>query len=159
MRTGRLAPIRLLLMAAAVLCAAGCQGSVESQGEERGEIEALLRAYLPKLGEAYATLDAEVLRPHAVNREIATVQARIDDLTRQGRQLRAELKSVTVEELEILRSLNAHVTTHEVWNLRVFALGTDSQLREELGQVNRVSYQLAKREGRWQVLYREIRRQ
>lgn len=152
----RLTALALSLMGATLVLAVACQDAEARREEERAAIEAMLRAYLPKLARAYETLDAEILRPQAVNREIATVQARIDGLAREGRQVRPELRSVTVEELEILRQLNAHVTTHEVWDLRVFALGTDARLSEELGQVNRVRYQLAKDEGRWQVLYRQI---
>lgn len=157
-RTGipRPAALSLTSIAVALLLAAACQNDEARVEEERAAIEAMLRTYLPKLARAYATLDAEVLRPQAVNREVASVQARIDDLGRQGRQVRSELRSVTVEELEIERGVNAYVTTHEVWDLRVFALGTDARLSEELGQVNRVRYQLRKEDGRWQVLFREI---
>lgn len=146
----------LTLTAAALLLGAACRDAEVQEEEERAAIEAMLQTYLPKLARAYETLDAEVLRPQAVNREVASVQARIDDLGREGRQVRPELRSVTVEELEIERGVNAHVTTHEVWDLRVFALGTDASLSEELGQVNRVRYQLRKEGGRWQVLFREI---
>lgn len=146
----------LMLAAGALLLGAGCQDAEVRKEEEHAAIERMLRNYLPKLARAYATLDAEVLRPQAVNREVVSVQSRIDELGREGRQVKPELRSVTVEELEIARGLNAHVTTHEVWDLRVFALGTDSKLSEELGQVNRVRYQLAKNDGRWQVLFREI---
>lgn len=148
--------LSLTLIAVALLLVAACQDDEAQVEEERAAIESMLRTYLPKLARAYATLDAEVLRPQAVNREVAGVQTRIDDLGRQGRQVRPELRSVTVEELDIERGLNAYVTTHEVWDLRVFALGTDARLSEELGQVNRVRYQLRKEDGRWQVLFREI---
>lgn len=148
--------LSLTLIAVALLLVAACQDDEAQVEEERAAIESMLRTYLPKLARAYATLDAEVLRPQAVNREVASVQTRIDDLGRQGRQVRPELRSVTVEELDIERGLNAYVTTHEVWDLRVFALGTDARLSEELGQVNRVRYQLRKEDGRWQVLFREI---
>lgn len=148
--------LSLTLIAVALLLVAACQDDEAQVEEERAAIESMLRTYLPKLARAYATLDAEVLRPQAVNREVAGVQTRIDDLGRQGRQVRPELRSVTVEELDIERGLNAYVTTHEVWDLQVFALGTDARLSEELGQVNRVRYQLRKEDGRWQVLFREI---
>lgn len=145
-----------LTAATALALGAACQSAEVREEEERAAIEAMLREYLPKLARAYGTLDAEVLRPQAVNREVDTVQARIDDLGREGRQLRPELQSVRIEELELLRGLNANVVTHEVWDLRVFALGTDTRMSQELGQINRVRYQLAKEDGRWQVLYREI---
>lgn len=148
--------LSLTLITGTLLLGAACQNDEAQVEEERAAIESMLRTYLPKLARAYATLDAEVLRPQAVNREVVSVQARIDDLGMQGRQVRPELRSVTVEELDIERGLNAYVTTHEVWDLRVFALGTDASLSEELGQVNRVRYQLRKEGGRWQVLFREI---
>lgn len=154
--TARLVALSLPLTTVSLLLGAACQSAEVREREERAAIEAMLREYLPKLARAYETLDAEVLRPQAVNREVVTVQSRIDELGLRGRQLRPELQSVTVEELQLVRELNAHVVTHEVWDLRVFALGTDARLSQELGQVNRVRYQLAKEDGRWRVLYREI---
>lgn len=148
--------LSLTLITVALLLGAACQDEEAQVEEERAAIESMLRTYLPKLARAYATLDADVLRPQAVNREVASIQSRIDELGREGRQVRPELRSVTVETFDVERGLNAYVTTREVWDLRVFALGTDARLSEELGQVNRVRYQLRKEGGRWQVLFREI---
>ena len=133
-----------------------CGPSPERKAAEQAKIDALLKDYLPKLAQAYAAQDAQVLKPLAAEKEIASVAKRVSDLAAQGRVLRPTLRSFTIEDLELWNVTNAYVTTLEIWDLHVFASGTDTELSKELEQSNRVKYQLKREDGRWIVLYRTI---
>jgi hypothetical protein len=61
-----------------------------------------------------------------------------------------------VESVETWRYVNAFATAVEVWDLRVYAAGTDVLLSETLDQRNRVKYQLQREGDRWLVLFREL---
>jgi hypothetical protein len=61
-----------------------------------------------------------------------------------------------VESVETWRHVNAFTTTVEVWDLRVYAAGTDVILSETIDQRNRVKYQLQRQGERWLVLFREL---
>lgn len=139
-----------------LLVAVACGPSAERQEVNRDEIKADLEAYLPLLGEAYATGDLEPLQGWAVEKERARVMKRLDDLTTQGRRLVPTFRQLTVEDVNIWNYSNAFVTTLEVWDLKILALGSEQVLAEELGQRNRVKYQLKREEDRWRVLFRTI---
>jgi hypothetical protein len=48
------------------------------------------------------------------------------------------------------------VRTHEVWDIRVFALGAEQEISRDANQSSRVRYRLKKDdEGRWKVLWRQ----
>ncbi|MEM9408214.1 MAG: transposase [Acidobacteriota bacterium] len=96
------------------------------------------------------------LEDFAVEKEIASVRKRVNDLALGGRDLRPELVSVEVEDITVWNHSNAFVTTLEIWNLHIYATGTETVLSEELGQRNRVKYQIKRREEGWQVLYRTL---
>ena len=100
---------------------------------------------------------AGVLEGYAAEKEIAGMEKRVDDLLLESRVIRPTVKSVEVEDVQIWNYANAFVTTREVWDLRVYAAGTDTLLSEAPDQHNRVKYQL-KREGTdgWLVLFREL---
>ncbi len=147
----RLGPTALVLFVL-VSC-----GSAETRQEvERGEIQANLETYLPLLGEAYATGNLVKLQPWAAQKEVARVRKRIEDLGQQGRTLVPTFRQLTIEDFNVWNRANAYVTTVEVWDLKVFATGTDQVLAEEVGQSNRVKYQLKRGEDRWRVLFRTI---
>lgn len=136
----------------------GC-GVVEERREaDRQAIETTLHSYVEKLADAYKSMSAAQMRPEAAEKQVAVVHGRIGELGRQGRHLRPELRSMTIESMETWHGSNAAASTHEVWDLRIYALGSDNLINEELGSVNRVSYQLRKNDGQWQVVDREIHR-
>ena len=140
----------------ALLVAAGCGSSTERQEVNRDEIKADLEVYLPLLGEAYATGNLELLREWAVEKEMSRVMKRLDDLSSQGRRLVPTFRQITIEDVNVWNYSNAFVTTVEVWDLQILAVGTEEVLAEELGQSNRVKYQLKRNEDRWRVLFRTI---
>ena len=123
---------------------------------DRQEIQAVLEAYLPLLGEAYATGDFSPLEPYAAQKEVSSVHKRVEDLAVRGRTLEATLRSVTIEDVNIWNYSNAYVTTHEVWDLVVYATGSDQVLAKEYEQPNRVKYQLKREGDSWRILFREI---
>lgn len=140
-----------------LLAATACGGgTAEVSDEDRGEIIELLQTYLPKLGEAYAENDSEVLEDLAAPREIAAVEKRLRDIQLEGRRLEPTFKSVTLEDVQIWGYANAYVTTQEIWDIRTYATGSDQLLTEQPEERNRVKYQLKKIDGRWMVLFRTI---
>jgi hypothetical protein len=143
------------LILISLLCVA-CGPSAERQEVNRDEIKADLEVYLPLLGEAYATGNLELLREWAVEKEMSRVMKRLDDLTSQGRRLIPTFRQVTIEDVNVWNYSNAFVTTVEVWDLQILATGAEEVLAEELGQSNRVKYQLKRGEDHWRVLFRTI---
>jgi hypothetical protein len=125
-------------------------------GVEDGRVLALL--------ERHAELEAPTLRERlaivlsgvAAEKEVAGMEKRIDDLLAESRVIRPEVRSVVVEDVQIWNYANAFVTTLEVWDLRVYAAGTDRQLSESLEQSNRVKYQMKRTDEGWLVLFREL---
>ena len=135
---------------------AGCPETGGDPEVDRQEIEAVLRSYLPKLGQAYATRDTSIIEGFAVPKELARISLRTEELAAAGRVYEPELKEVTVEDVSIWNYSNAFVTTLEVWDVRSFTLGTHLQLNESLGQRNRVKYQVKRKDDGWVILYREL---
>ena len=134
-----------------------CVPAEERAAAEREAVHERLEEYLPALGEAYRTRDFEPLSEWASQKEVATVRRRVYDLQERGRELHPRFRSVEVERVTIPGHSNAYVTTREIWDLRVYALGTDTVLSESLGQVSRVQYQLLRgSEGRWVVIARSV---
>ena len=138
------------------LAGAGCMETGSDPQVDRQEIEAVLREYLPKLGQAYATRDMSILEGFAVPKEMARISLRTEELTATGRVYEPEFKEVTVEDVSVWNYSNAFVTTLEVWDVRSFTLGTHLKVNESLGQRNRVKYQMKRKEGGWVILYREL---
>lgn len=134
----------------------GCQSSAEREALDEASIATVLEAFLPVLGAAYASGDIETLRPYAAEKELARIEVLVSGLADQGRYLAPELRRVTVEDSHLWNNSNAYVTTLEVWDVRLHALGSGELLAEEPGKSYRVKYQL-KRDGEgWRVLYRSI---
>lgn len=138
------------------LLVAGCGPSAEREAVDRAAIEEDLREYLPLLARAYRTGNTSILEEHAALKERASIDKRHADLERQGQILAPELDSLTVEGVTVWNRVNAYVTTVEVWDVRVLATGTETVVREELDQANRVRYQLKRDNDRWRVLMRQL---
>ncbi len=137
----------------------GCQQLVGSDPEtDRRQLETVLKAYLPRLAQAYATRDANLLAGLAVPKEVATVARFLGELGEQGRVIRPALQQVTIEDFKVWNHSNAIVTTLEVWDIRVYASGSDVLLSQALGQRNRVKYQLKRQDDSWTILLRQIER-
>ncbi len=152
MRTAEAIALFLLLVAVTA-----CGGSGEEVDPEvRQEIETLLEAYGPKLGRAYSENDPSLLEGLAAPREIAAIEKRMRDIQLEGRRLEPTFRSVTIEDLQVWGYANAYVTTQEIWDVRTYATGVDEQLTEQIGERNRVKYQLKKIDGDWMVLFRTI---
>ena len=131
-----------------------CTSSEQQQEADTASIAAALEAYLPLLGQAYATGDLAPLEGLAAQKEIAAVAKRISDLAEQGRVIEPTFRAVTIEEVKVFNYANAYVSTVEVWDLRSLATGSREQLAEDLGQRNRVKYQLKREGDSWRVLFR-----
>ena len=149
-------PTILLASGLLALVAAGACGQKEITEEDRAAIISTLENYLPLLAESYATGDLEPLKDLASEREVARVFTRVSELADEGKYVQPTFHRMTVEEIAPLGRSNVYVTALEVWDLRVRARGSDAQLGEDLDQRSRVSYQLTRRGGRWQVLFREL---
>ena len=148
-------PLAVALLA--VLAVAGCGEVMGPDPEEdRREIETTIRDYLPLLAQAYATGNVVPLKELAVEKEIARVRFRADELADQGIVYEPEFKELTVESFNTWQYANAFVTTVEVWDVRSYALGSHSLLSEVIDQKNRVKYQLKRKDHGWVVLYREL---
>lgn len=150
-------PLLALALLPAVLVAGACGGaSPEEEAANRDEIEAFLEEYLPQMAEAYRTGDVEPITPYTTQKERAAIESRVRELGESGQTLAPELQSVDVEDVTVWSAVNAFVTTVEVWDVRVLATGSDSVLREEPNQPNRVKYQLKREDGRWRVFGRQL---
>ena len=145
-------------MAASLLLLAltACEEMTVDEEAAKAEVEAAIRAYLPKLAEAYSTSNTEPLKGLAVDKEIARVSLRINELYDEGKIYRPEFKEITIEGISVWRYSNAFATTVEVWDVSSFALGSDVKLSEVADQRNRVKYQLKRKDTGWVVLYRDL---
>jgi len=153
---GRGALISVAVVVAIFAISCGGASSESDEAAERERIQATLEAYLPLLGQAYSTGDLSPLDPYAAQKEVSSIRKRVEDLAMQGRTLEATLRSVTVEDFKVWNYSNAYVTTHEVWDLVVYATGSDQILAKEYEQSNRVKYQLKREDDSWRILFREI---
>ncbi len=152
MRRALAIPLAALALAAVVACG----GSESQEAADTAGIEAALRAYLPKLGEAYASGDVSVLEGLAAPKEMARINKRIEELYAQGRTLEPEFLELTVEKVDVWGYANAFVNTVEIWNIRSYATGTHAVVGEDLDKSNRVKYQFKREGDEWLVLYRTI---
>ena len=146
----------LTTLTALLLPLAGCGPSADRQQADREAIQKLLEGYLPALSNAYATGEVEGLAPFAAQKEVLSTKKRIDDLAKEGRELRPAFRQFTVEQVDRYQHSNAYVKTVETWDLRVFAAGSDRQISEQLDQHSRVTYQLKRTDDGWQILYRQL---
>ena len=144
---------------APLLCLAilisGCGPEVVTEANKES-IAATLNGYLKLLAEAYSSGNVEILKEFAAEKEVARVYTRVSELADAGRYVDATFYQMTVEDIVIWSHANAYATTVEVWDLRVRTNGAGVLLGEETNQASRVKYQLKLRDGKWQVLHREL---
>ena len=133
-----------------------CGRTASDDEADRQQIQAMMEIYLPKLAEAYATLEPQVLSGMAAPKEVLSVEKRIDDLLTEGRTLRPTFHEVTIESLDVWNYANAYVTTVEVWDLDLYATGAEEPYRSLSGQRDRVKYQLKREGDSWLILYRAV---
>jgi hypothetical protein len=142
-----------LLVPALVACGA----SREIGAEERQSIAAVLAAYAEAMADAYRSGEAARVSVVATGRERQRLEISIRELADEGRALRPELRSLTVESIERAGHTTVAVNTLEVWDLRVVTAGGEQLVSESLGQENRLSYTLVREQGEWRVLSRLLR--
>lgn len=136
---------------------AACDGTGGIDPEvDHSEIEALLRSYLPKLGEAYATQNTDLLEGMAVAKEMSRIELRTRELDANGQVYEPVFREVTVEDVSVWNYSNAFVTTLEVWDVSSYTIGSHLLVNQSLGQRNRVKYQLKRKGDSWVILYREL---
>lgn len=134
----------------------GCGPSPQEIQQDRADVRRVLEAYLPHLADAYATGNTAQLKGMAVEKEIARVDKLVGELAQQGQSLHPTLKQLTIEDATFWSHDNAYVTTLEVWDVKSFVVGTDHQLNELRDRSHRVKYQLKRRGGSWEILYRQV---
>lgn len=146
-----------LIVAVTAFLATGCSSDGPSSEEvDKAEIQAVLEAYLPALGQAYAQRNPKLIEQWTVPKERARIQLRIDELEARGQVYEPSFKTVTVENVSVWNYSNALVSTVEVWDVRALTLGTELVVNESLDQRSRVKYQLKRKDDGWSVLYREL---
>ena len=148
--------IQISLSAVVLSALVACGGGESKEAADWASVEATLRAYLPKLAEAYAEGDASGLEGLAAPKEIARINKGIDELYALGRTLEPEFLELTVEKVDVWGYANAFVNTVEIWNIRSYATGTNALVGEDLGKSERVKYQFKREGDEWLVLYRTI---
>ena len=134
----------------------GCGAAPPSEEVNQAEIQTMLEAYLPVLGQAYAERNPALLEGFAVPKEQARIQLRVDELTAQGQIYKPIFKTVTVESVSVWNYSNAYASTVEVWDVSAYTLGGDQVVNQSLDQRSRVKYQLKRKDEGWVVLYREL---
>jgi len=149
--------LRRFALPLAVLALASCGAGREVGADERLAIEQVLAAYAEAMAEAYRAGDAERIATVATGRERQRLEISIRELADEGRALRPELRSLTIESIERAGHTSVAVNTLEIWDLRVVTLGAEQLVSESLEQENRLTYSLIREAGKWRVLSRLLR--
>jgi hypothetical protein len=151
-----LGPVRLAPVALGVLLVAACSAANEESDRHRAAIAAALEGYLPKLGQAYATGDVEVLRGLTDERELAALEKKIVDRAAEGTVLEPKFESVAIESLQVWNDANAAAVTLEQWDLDLYDLETREIANQRLNQRYRIKYELRREGATWMVTRRSI---
>lgn len=134
----------------------GCTSAAEQRRREIASITGALEAFLPRLAEAYASGDSDLLAGLAAPGEIAAVEQRVAELAAEQKTLEVTFHDLTIEQLRFVSQSTAYVATVETWDVRLVASGSHESLRESLGERNRVKYQLKRTGSGWLVVSRTI---
>lgn len=155
---GRVALRAAVVVAGCVLAFAlsGCAAAPPSEEVNQAEIQTMLEAYLPMLGQAYAEQNPSLLEGFAVPKEQARIQLRVEELAAQGQVYKPIFKTVTVESVSVWNYSNAYASTVEVWDVSAYTLSGEQLVNQSLDQRSRVKYQLKRKDDGWVVLYREL---
>lgn len=146
--------IRGLVVLSVALGLVGCGAAAGIDPDTADdEIDAVLRAYYPKLAEAYAEGDPFRLEGYAVQKEIAAVALQIKNNDERGERIHSTLEQFTIESLTVDRT-TVFVNTLEVWDIERRALGSDVVLRAYPGLRYKVRYQIKKENEQWRVFFR-----
>ena len=150
------APALLLALLVALAMLGACKPSPQQVEAEKGEIRQTLGTYARQLSHAYAFADPSALAEVAMPREVASVENNIARMANDGRRIAADQKELTIEDLDVFQVGDAYVRTFEVWDIRVFAVGSEQEISRDENQESRVRYRLKKDdEGQWKVLWRQ----
>ncbi len=132
-------------------------GGAERRAADRKAVEELLAAYPAALSAAYSQGSSEPLRALVTPRELTRVEARIAELSDQGRGLRARLLHRRVAAIDLHSATSGTANVIETWNLRVVALGSEQMVSESPSQENELVYSLVRDQGRWWILSRQLK--
>lgn len=145
--------LRAALPALALALCAACGETTDSR--ERDAIQEALRAYQPKLAEAYATGNVEAVRGFATAAEMDNLERKVMDRAADGKVLEVHPKSLEVEALNTNNGTPV-VLTLETWDLELYAAGSHQLIKQGREQRYRVRYRLQREGTGWRVDRREV---
>ena len=151
--------ILLVVLAAVMLVAAGCENT-EPTPQERQALETAIRGYLDALAEAYSTLDPSMLDGYASPNEIAAVRKLLQDLLQStGDRVDATLTGFDIESLVVFRGINATARLVEVWDITRYGAATGIEKGHFENTLQYTLLQLRLVDGKWLVVGRSNLRQ
>lgn len=145
----------LPLLIAALVAVQGCEDTKPSPAVESA-IRETVTDYLNALAQAYSSLSVEPIENIATAREIADVRKILRQLLSTGDRLDAKLLSVDFEAISVFRSLNATVSTTEVWDVSRYDSGTGVEKGRNPASVQKSVLQLRLIDGKWRVVARRV---
>jgi hypothetical protein len=145
-----------VLVAVAMLVAAGGCGATRPDPAERAAVEAAVRGYLDALARSYSTLNLSHLEGHASPVEVRNVRNLLQQLANSGDRVEATLVGIEVTGFDVFRQINASVALVEVWDIVRFDLLTGREKGRIDGSVQTTLIQLRNIDGDWQVIGRHV---
>jgi hypothetical protein len=151
----RWSAVAAIAIGTVILLTGACERSTPT-ATEREAIETVVVAYLNDLARAYSDVDANQLSEHATRREMVEVNDRIGQLVAIGERVQATLLQVDITDVQVFRSVNATVSTVEVWDVGRFDAYDGREKGRNPGTVQHGLIQLRKVEGEWKVIGRRV---
>jgi hypothetical protein len=148
-------PTILLVLALAMLVAAGCENT-DPTPAQREAVETAVRGYLFALAEAYSTLNTGVLEGHASPNEILAVRKLLRQLAQTADRIDAELIGFEVESMSVFRHINATVRLIEVWDVTRYGAFDGREKGRNPSSLQSTLLQLRLVDGTWIVVGRSI---